>query len=124
MSLVCSRAESEGEMTQAEIEKELRALRSELHDLTERAKSRQTEWRRLGLIAKVTSVSASLAGAGFLIANVAVERTGANSPACHDGHRFYPFGHPPIDLRPSVASQPASLRSEMSLELGLKAKGK
>jgi hypothetical protein len=66
-------------MTQAEIERELLALRSEFNVLTERTQVRETEWRRLGLIAKVTGVLASITGAGFMIANVVVERTGSNS---------------------------------------------
>jgi transcriptional regulator len=66
-------------MTQAEIEKELQTLRSNLNVLTERAQSRETEWRRLGLIARVMSVLCSLTGAGLMIANVTVERTASNA---------------------------------------------
>ncbi|MGY4354616.1 hypothetical protein ACVW0J_001109 [Bradyrhizobium sp. i1.7.7] len=47
-------------MTQAEIETELLALRSELNEQATRAKSREIEWRRLGLVAKGSSVLASL----------------------------------------------------------------
>ena len=66
-------------MTPTEIEKELHALKSGIDALTERAQSRETEWRRLGLIARVMSVLCSLTGAGLMIANVMVEKTGSNS---------------------------------------------
>jgi hypothetical protein len=70
-------------MTKAEIENELRALRSELDGVIERGHVRETEWRRLGLIAKVVGILASIGGAGFMIANVVVEKTGSNS-TLHD----------------------------------------
>ena len=114
-------------MMQAEIEKELQTLRSELNDLTRRVKSRQTEWRRLGLIAKATSVLASLAGAGFLIANVVVERTGSNSNF-HDqlvmmGIVFIFMGIP-LMIIGQAFHVTTSNRSERLIDLGLKVKGK
>lgn len=54
-------------MTQAEIETELRALRAELEAQASRDQSREVEWRRLGHIAKASSILASLAGLGFII---------------------------------------------------------
>src|SRR4051794_32862681 len=63
------------DMTQAEIETELRALRSELDAHAARAKARDIEWRRLGLIAKASSILSSLAGFGFIIASLVVSRT-------------------------------------------------
>ena len=62
--------ELEGDaMMQSEIERELRALRSDLDEIVSGAQSQETEWRRLGLISSVRGVLVALAGAGFLIAN-------------------------------------------------------
>jgi hypothetical protein len=69
----------ETEVTQSEIETELRALRSELDAHAARAKARDIEWRRLGLIAKAISILSSLAGLGFIIANLAASRTPSNT---------------------------------------------
>lgn len=70
----------EGEdMTQADNQTELLTLRSELNELIARAKSRDTEWRRLGRIAQVTCILVSVVGAGLMIANVTIERSGSNS---------------------------------------------
>ncbi len=66
-------------MTHAEIETELLSLRSDLAWMVTNAKSRENEWRRLSLIAMATSILASVTGAGFMIANVVIERTGSNS---------------------------------------------
>lgn len=66
-------------MTQAEIETELLALRSELNEQVTRAKSRDIEWRRLGLIAKISSILASLTGLGFTISNLMIPKTPSNS---------------------------------------------
>ncbi|MGY4300450.1 hypothetical protein ACVWXN_008545 [Bradyrhizobium sp. i1.4.4] len=65
-------------MTQAEIETELLALRSELNEQATRAKSREIEWRRLGLVAKGSSVLASLTGLGFIISNLMISKTPSN----------------------------------------------
>jgi hypothetical protein len=66
-------------MTQAEIETELLALRSELNEQATRAKSREVEWRRLGLIAKGSSILASLTGLGFIISNLMIAKTPSNA---------------------------------------------
>jgi hypothetical protein len=47
---------AEREMTQAEIESELRAPRSELNARAAGANARDIEWRRLGMIAKASSI--------------------------------------------------------------------
>ena len=65
-------------MMQSEIERELRALRSDLDEIVSGAQSQETEWRRLGLISSVSGVLVALAGAGFLIANAMVQRTSTN----------------------------------------------
>ena len=62
-------------MTYAEMEAELLALRAELDAQAARATARDTEWRRLGLIAKASSILSSLAGLGFIITNLMVSRT-------------------------------------------------
>jgi hypothetical protein len=66
-------------MTQAEMETELLALRSELNEQVTRAKSREIEWCRLGLIAKGSSILASLTGLGFMITNLVIPKTPTNS---------------------------------------------
>jgi hypothetical protein len=66
-------------MTQSAIENELRALRSDVKEIVDRAQSREDEWRRLGLISMVSGILISLTGAGFLIANVVIARTNTNS---------------------------------------------
>ncbi|UPK34104.1 hypothetical protein IVB18_39095 [Bradyrhizobium sp. 186] len=53
-------------MTQAEIEGKLHTLSLELKQILDRDQSREIEWRRLGLTAKVLSVLYSVAGAGFI----------------------------------------------------------
>jgi hypothetical protein len=65
-------------MTHAEIETELLALRSELNEQATRAKSREIEWRRLGLIAKGSGILASLTGLGFIISNLMISKTPSN----------------------------------------------
>ncbi|MBM7486073.1 MULTISPECIES: hypothetical protein [Bradyrhizobium] len=57
-------------MMQSEIETELRALRSELDAHAAGTKARDIEWRRLGLIAKASSILSSLTGLGFIITNL------------------------------------------------------
>src|SRR3954447_10107350 len=66
-------------MTHAEIETELLALRSELNEQVARAKSREIEWRRLGLIAKGSSILASLTGLGFIITKAMTTTTPSNA---------------------------------------------
>ena len=63
---------------QSEIENELRALRSDVEEMVEGAQSRENEWRRLGLISSVSGTLLALVGAGFLVANVIIERTSTN----------------------------------------------
>jgi hypothetical protein len=69
----------EPEMTPAEMETELRALRSELDAQVDGTKARHIEWRRLGLIAKLSGLLSSFAGLGFIITNLVVPRAPANS---------------------------------------------
>ena len=57
-------------MTQAEIEAELQALSSQLKQVVEQQRSRETEWRRLGLIAKISGIISSLTGACFIVGNL------------------------------------------------------
>lgn len=64
---------------QSEIEDELLALRSAVDRMVNDAQCRENEWRRLSLISSVSGVVLSLIGAGFLIANVMIEGTAANS---------------------------------------------
>ncbi|MBR0995558.1 hypothetical protein JQ580_33110 [Bradyrhizobium japonicum] len=66
-------------MTQTEMEAELLALRSELNTQAVRTEARDIEWRRLGLIAKASSILSSLAGLGFIITNLMVSRTPASA---------------------------------------------
>ncbi|MCK1288958.1 hypothetical protein IVB41_34195 [Bradyrhizobium sp. 44] len=66
-------------MTPAEMETELRALRSELDAQVDGTKARHIEWRRLGLIAKLSGLLSSFAGLGFIITNLVVPRAPANS---------------------------------------------
>lgn len=66
-------------MTQAEIETELRALRAELEAQASRDQSREVEWRRLGRIAKASSILASLAGLGFIITKAMTTTTPSNA---------------------------------------------
>jgi hypothetical protein len=56
-------------MTQAEIEAELQAVSSQLKQMVDQDQSRETEWRRLGLLAKISGVISSLTGAGFTVGN-------------------------------------------------------
>jgi hypothetical protein len=65
-------------MMQSEIENKIRALRSDLEEIVKGAQSRENEWRRLGLISSVSGILLALVGAGFLIANVVIERTSTN----------------------------------------------
>ena len=57
-------------MTQAEIEAELQAVGSQLKQMVEQQQSRETEWRRLGLIARISGVVSSLVGACFIVGNL------------------------------------------------------
>lgn len=66
-------------MTQAEIETELRALRAVLEAQASRDQSREVEWRRLGRIAKGSSILASLAGLGFIITKAMTATTPSNA---------------------------------------------
>ena len=65
-------------MMQSQIENELRALRSKVEEMVDEAKFRENDWRRLGLISSVSGILLAVVGAGFLIANVTIERTSAN----------------------------------------------
>ncbi len=66
-------------MTEAEIETELRLLSSQVKQLIEQGQSRETEWRRLGLVAKTASVALSLVGLGFILAPLVFQATGPGS---------------------------------------------
>ena len=57
-------------MTQAEIEAELQTLSSQVQKMVEQGQSRENEWRRLGLMAKVLSILSSVGGAGLMVSNV------------------------------------------------------
>lgn len=66
-------------MTQSEIEAELRALGSMLKQKVEQDQCRETEWRRLGLLAKISGVICSLTGAGFIVANLLLDTRNASA---------------------------------------------
>jgi hypothetical protein len=44
-------------MTQSGIENELRALRSDVKEIVDRAQSREDEWRRLGLVSMISGIA-------------------------------------------------------------------
>lgn len=68
---------------QSEVESELLELRRDIEAIANGAQLREAEWRRLGLISTVSGIVISLIGAGFLVANVMIERTNANQ-SFHD----------------------------------------
>ncbi|TYO66040.1 hypothetical protein FXV83_13290 [Bradyrhizobium hipponense] len=66
-------------MTQAEIEGELHTLRLELKTIIDRDQSRETEWRRLSLIARVLSVLYSVTAGGLICTSVFLVADSASS---------------------------------------------
>ena len=65
-------------MTEAEIETELHRLSSEVKHVIDQERSRDTEWRRLGLIAKIASVTVSVVGFGFILAPLVFNNPNSN----------------------------------------------
>lgn len=66
-------------MAQAQIESGLHTLRLELKTIIDRDQSRETEWRRLSLIARILSVLYSVTAAGLICASVFLAAESASS---------------------------------------------
>lgn len=65
-------------MIDPEVQSELFALRTLVEQSAANALGREKEWRRLARISSCCAILSALVGAGFIIANAAIEKTSTN----------------------------------------------
>lgn len=65
-------------MSDSNLQSELHALTSAIEQVAANDLRRETEWRRLARISSFCGILSALAGAGFTIADRAVEKTSTN----------------------------------------------
>ncbi|TFW52007.1 hypothetical protein CT676_42945 [Bradyrhizobium sp. MOS001] len=65
-------------MMDTEVQAELLALRTLVEQSATNALRREREWRRVGRISSASGMLSSLVGLGFIITNIAIEKTNTN----------------------------------------------